>query len=371
MSTLKVRKLVAGVLIGIVLVLAILAPYLTTTTGGILPNELNSPGSLQVLAVIFTVAALATSFDLLVGYTGLFSFGHALFFAIGSYAFAMTLTLTHAGFATSVVVGVLVTIVGAVIVNAVALRASLIAFSMVTLAFAQLASIIVNRNYFSTGGEEGITLPYQRMPDIFVGIVNTRYTYWVALGLLVFVIAVVSWVTRTRTGRVWQAIRENELRVSVMGLNVYLYKLTAAVIGSTLAGIAGIVYAIVLGTADPSVTGLFYSLGLIVMVILGGRGRVWGAVLGGILYALMQQRLPALAGSDAISGLPKVLRIPLSDPELLLGVVFIVFIFVLPGGLADLVSRLFHRGLKDDKPDPPAEAVAAATDAPDELAVTR
>jgi branched-chain amino acid transport system permease protein len=150
-------------------------------------------------------------------------------------------------------------------------------------------------------------------------------------------------LTLTRLGRVWQAIRENELRVAVMGYNVYLYKLSVAAISGILAGICGIVYAIVLGGADPTVTGLFYSLGLIVMVTLGGKGRIWGALIGGVLYTYLQQRLPVLAGSDSVQSLPKALRIPLSEPQLLLGVVFLLFIFFLPGGLAQLITRMFGK----------------------------
>ena len=357
------RRLVGPVLLLALGVFLACAPYLPLKTFGILPDALNSPGSLQLLAIMFTVAALAASFDILVGHTGLFSFGHALFFAIGAYGFAMTLTLTDLGFGPAVLAGLGATVLGAVVVNAVALRASLIAFSMVTLACAQLASIIVNRNYFRTGGEEGITLPYQKMPAVFVGIVNTKYTYWTALALLAVVVAVTVWVTSTRLGRVWHAIRENELRVSVMGLSVYWYKFASAVFASTLAGLCGIVYAIVLGTADPSVTGLFYSLGLIVMVILGGKGTVWGAVVGGLLYTLLEQRLPVVAQSDAIASLPAALRIPLSEPQLLLGAVFVVFIFVLPGGLADAARRLARRR-RDDRPQRPGATRPAPDPAP-------
>jgi branched-chain amino acid transport system permease protein len=337
------RRIVGTLAVLALAVLLLLAPQLSISTGGVLPDVVNHPGTMQMLAIILIIGALAVSYDLMMGYTGLFSFGHALFFALGSYSFAMVLALTDAGFWTAVLVALGVSVVSSVLVNAVALRASLIAFSMVTLAMSQLFATITGRNYFGTGGDEGVSIPPAKMPESFAGIFNTSNLYLMAVWLLIVVFAVAKLLTLTRLGRVWQAIRENELRVAVMGYNVYLYKLSVAAISGTLAGICGIVYAIVLGGADPTVTGLFYSLGLIVMVTLGGKGRIWGALIGGVLYTYLQQRLPVLAGSDSVQSLPKALRIPLSEPQLLLGVVFLLFIFFLPGGLAQLITRMFGK----------------------------
>lgn len=336
-------KTVPAIIAVVLLVLFALVPFMGFSTGGFLPNALNSPGSLQVIAVVLTIAALAVTFDIVFGYVGLMSFGHALFFTLGAYGFAMSMAHTNAGFWTSALVGLLAAGIGGLLVNAAALRATHIAFAMVTLAFAQLVSIAIGRNYFGSGGEEGITLPFQKMPTYLTGIANMRNIYWVALVLLIFVIAVAFWITSTQLGRMWQAIRENELRVKVMGVNTYLYKLIAASLSSLLAGACGIVYVLVLGTAVPAISDLFFSLGLIVMVVLGGRGYVWGAALGGAVYTLLEQRLPAVAGSDAISGLPKFAQIPLSEPQLLLGLVFIAFIYFVPGGLAGSFHRFRHR----------------------------
>lgn len=322
-----------------ILVLLVCLPYLRLSTGGFLPNEINSPGSMQILALVFAVAAVAVSFDIVFGYVGLISFGHALFFTLGGYGFAMTLSRTDHGFGVAILVGLGAATVGGILVNAIALRVDGLSFAMVTLAFAELASIGINRNYFESGGEEGITLQYQKMPEQLVGVVNTKYIYWLALGTLLAVVAIAAWATATRMGKVWQAIRENDLRVNVMGINTYVHKLVATSLAAFLAGACGIVYVIVLGTAVPRMSGLLFSLSLIVMVVLGGRGRVWGAVLGAILYVLLEQRLPTLAASETIAGLPEFVQIPLSEPRLLLGVVFIALIFFLPGGIAGVVRK--------------------------------
>lgn len=93
---------------------------------------------------------------------------------------------------------------------------------------------------------------------------------------------------------------------------------------------AGIVYAILLGAADPGETSLSFSIGLVIMLILGGGGRVWGALLGVVVYTLLQQRLPAVSSSSGVAALPKALRIPLAQPQLLLG------------GLAGVIEKGTH-----------------------------
>lgn len=327
------RRLVGPIVAIVIAAVLFVAPFLSVPTFGILPGELNRPGSLQVLAVVLAMCALAVTFDIVFGYTGLLSFGHAMFFTIGGYGFAMTLKLTDLGFGVAVLIGLLASIVSAFVVNAIALRATGVAFSMVTLAVAQLINIMISRNYLGSGGEEGLTLPFQEMPKAFIGVRNTQNVYWLALALLVVVVAIALWVTSTRLGHSWKAVRENELRMKVMGVNTYLTKLSATVIASVLAGACGIVYVIVLGTAEPRISSLLFSLSLIVMVVLGGRGRIWGAVIGAGIYTLLEQRLPTVAALPAISDLPTVLRIPLSEPQLLLGIAFIIFIYALPGGI--------------------------------------
>ena len=332
------------------LVLLIAVPYLRVPVDPFFSGYLNGPGTLRILAVMFVIGALAATYDLLLGYTGLFSLGHGLFFAVGGYAFAMSMKLTDLGMGASILIAITATIVTAVVINSVSLRASDIAYALVTLAFAQVASILVSRNYFRTGGEEGITLPYAKMPSVFVGVANTAYTYWLALGLLVAVTTMLWCFTRTRLGSVMKAIRENELRVAVLGMSVYWFKWISATVGAILAGLCGICYVIVIGTAEPSVTSLMFSIGLVVMVTLGGKGRIWGAVAGGLLFTYLEQRLPVWATADAITGLPDAFSLPLSEPQLLLGVVFLVVLFVLPGGLATLGFR--RRAASSQEPTP-------------------
>ena len=167
--------------------------------------------------------------------------------------------------------------------------------------------------------------------------------YWTAFVLLVLIYAFTKWIMKTQTGRIWQATRENALRVEVLGFNVYVYRLLAAGVASTLASVCGVAYAIVMGGADPSITVILFSLSLILMVVLGGRGLIWGAVIGGVLYSYLDLRMPALSGSQAIADLPAAARIPLEQPQFILGALFVVVIIFLPGGIADGLRRLGDR----------------------------
>jgi branched-chain amino acid transport system permease protein len=134
-----------------------------------------------------------------------------------------------------------------------------------------------------------------------------------------------------------RAVKENERRVEVLGLNPYLFKLLAFAVAGVLAAGGGIVYLLLLGGATPTVSGSDFTLGLLVMVVLGGAGRRWGAILGGILYGYASQSLTRLSGSSTVADLPGVLRGPLEQPLFLLGAAFVLVVFFAPGGLTSRV----------------------------------
>jgi branched-chain amino acid transport system permease protein len=138
---------------------------------------------------------------------------------------------------------------------------------------------------------------------------------------------------------VWRAIRENERRVEVIGLRPYPYKLLAFVVASFLAAWGGFVWLLLIGVT-PEVTTATFTLTLLVMVVLGGAGARFGALVGGFLYTLLDYRLRDLSGASRIQELPDVLRIPLSEPLFLLGALFVAVVFFFPGGLASLPARV-------------------------------
>jgi branched-chain amino acid transport system permease protein len=326
--------------LAVALVVLVALPAIGVALPGVFENALNAPGTLNLLGLCFVFGALALTYDLVFGYVGLLSFGHALYFATGVYVTAIALTRWHWSLPAALALTAVVSLVLPLILGAVCLRMRDIPFAMVTLAFAQAGSILVMQNPFGlTGGEEGLALGGGVLPASLIGVANTRNLYWIALVLLLAVYAIAWLAVNSPAGRVWQAIRENERRVSVLGLNPYLYKLGAFVLSAFLASATGVVYLLLQGGANPQVTTADFTLALLVMVVLGGVGTLWGAVLGGVVYEYLDFRLVSLANTSTVQSLPGVLRVPLSEPLFLLGVLFIVLVLFVPGGLGGLLRR--------------------------------
>jgi branched-chain amino acid transport system permease protein len=171
---------------------------------------------------------------------------------------------------------------------------------------------------------------------------NTKNLYWLALGYLAVVFVLVNWAVDSSPGRVWQAVRENERRVEILGLQPFRFKLMAFVLSAFLATAGGVVYVLLIGGATPQVTTPAFTLSLLLMVVIGGAGTRWGAVLGGIVYTFLDNRLLVWSDSERIQDLPNVLGTPLSEPLFVLGTLFILLVYFLPGGLAGL-ARLRPR----------------------------
>ena len=327
-----------------VLLLAALAvvPLLSLDIPVLFGGPLDSPGTLGLLALCLVFAGVALTYDLLFGFTGLLSFGHALYFALGVYLTTIALTKWEWGLGKTLLVVAGAGIVVPLVLGLVSLRVGGIAFAMVTLAFAQAGQVLVQKNPDElTGGEEGLGLNYEAIPDAFVGVLNTRNLYWLALAYAAVVFVIVRWAVNSSPGHVWQAIRENAKRVEVIGLQPFRFKLLAFVLASFLATAGGVVWLIVLGTgASPQVTTASFTLTLLVMVVIGGAGTRYGALLGGFLYTLADQRLGSLAGSSTVEKLPSVLETPLSEPLFILGTLFVLLVFFVPGGLAGLGARM-------------------------------
>jgi branched-chain amino acid transport system permease protein len=318
----------------VVLVVLALVPQFSVDIPYVFNGPIDTPGTLQLLGLCLLFGALAMTYDLLFGFTGLLSFGHALYFAAGVYVTDVAITKWHWSFIEAVAFSALVGVVLPLVLGAVSLRVGGIAFAMVTLAFAQAGSILVLKNPHNwTGGEEGLGADYTKLPQGLVGIFNTKHLYWVALAFAAAVFAIVQWAVHSSPGHVWQAIRENELRVQVLGLRPFGYKLMVFVLASFLATAGGVVYLLLLGGATPDVTSPNFTLTLLVMVVIGGTGTRWGALVGGALYTWANQRLGDASSSHAVSSLPSVLRTPLEQPLFVLGVLFILVVFFVPGGL--------------------------------------
>lgn len=325
---------------GVVVLFAAILPFLSISIPGVLPGATYTPGTLQLLALALLFSSLALSYHLLFGTGGMLSFGHALYFALGAYGLGIVLRNTQLELVPAIGLTVAVIICVAYLLGSLSLRVTGISFAMVTLAFAQAGNVLVRRNPAVTGGEEGLRLETDHVPDFLIGVLNTRNLYWVSLALLVIVFVIVALFEHSRAGHVVTATRENELRVRVIGIRPFAVKLVTFVIASALAALVGMVHLLLQSGVTPRATSADFTLTILVIVVLGGVGSRWGAIVGGIVYTLLDQRLTALAGSDVIAGLPPILRIPLSEPLFILGTLFILVVLFLPGGIAGAVRRI-------------------------------
>lgn len=326
--------------VGLAVLLACL-PLLNLSLPGVLPGPTYTPGTLHLLALAMVMAALALSYHLLFGVAGLLSFGHALYFGVGAYGLGIVMRELELGLVPAALLVLVAGVVLSTLLGALSLRVTGIPFAMVTLAFAQAGSVLVRRDPGRvTGGEEGLRLPTAFVPDWLVGVADTRNIYWLALGALILTFTIVTWVQHSRAGHVAEAVRENELRVRVLGMRPFLVKLAIFVAASVIAVGMGMVHLILNSGAVPHVVSADLTISLLLMVVLGGVGSRWGAVVGAAVYVLLSQRLAVLAQSPAILDLPPVLRIPLSEPLFILGAIFVLVVLFLPGGLAGLGARL-------------------------------
>jgi branched-chain amino acid transport system permease protein len=240
------------------------------------PIAVHEPYYLSFASRVFVYALAATSLNLVLGYGGMISFGHAAFVGTGAYVSSILLAEGVAsawiGWPAAVATSVLV----ALVIGAVSLRTRGVYFIMITLAFAQVVFFLVN-SMKAYGGDEGLSLPGRAtgLPiDSDIGF------YYVALGLLAAAVYGLHRLAQSRFGRVIQAIRENEARAEAIGFPVYRYKLVCFVIAGAAGGLAGALLASHGKYVNPNVLHWTQSGTLMVMVILGGVGRLWGGVVG-------------------------------------------------------------------------------------------
>ncbi len=275
----------------------------------------------------------AMALDILLGYTGLLSFGHAAFW--GGSAYVAGLTAIHLGgpYYVAVLAGALFAMVLAVPIGLLSVRRSGIYFAMVTLAFGQMVYFVANRWRDLTGGENGL----QAVPKSFFGIsvVETQafYFYYSALPLLGLA-AFVAWrIVHSPFGRVLVAIRDNSDRARSLGYDVEKYKLVAFVLSAGLAGTAGGVYAISHGFASLQELTWQTSGKVVLITVLGGIGTLWGALAGSAVVVSLEDQL-ATTGFNGTG--------------IILGAIFVVVVLLFRRGLFGtalaLFERLTHRG---------------------------
>jgi branched-chain amino acid transport system permease protein len=314
--------------------------------------------SLNVASKLCVFIVLAASFDLLLGYTGIVSFAHVMFFGIGSYGVGIVLASvapSWEGVALGIACGLPLAALLALAIGLFSLRVQALFFAMITLAVASVFGVVASQLSNVTGGEDGLNLD-SKMPallkpsfvlvpkDVFGVAVNGRtVTYY-----LVFVICVVLFLLLLRVvnspfGRVLQAIRENPFRAEALGYRTVVHRSLANCLAAMIAAAAGALNALASRYVGPD-TSLSFSimLDILLMVVIGGMGTMYGAVIGATLLILAQNYLQALMGaaSNAATAAEMPLLAGLLHPDrwlLWLGILFILSVYFFPFGI---VGRL-------------------------------
>jgi len=328
----------AVVLVAIVVGLAI-APFLF-------------PGakSLNVAAKICVFIVLAASFDLLLGYTGIVSFAHTMFFGIGAYGVAIALTRLGADWiavAAGVAAGLAVAIVLAALIGLFSLRVRTIFFAMITLAVASAFAILASQLSDLTGGEDGLNyrLPAALRASFSLGDgslfgvrLNGRLLdYYLVYVVSVALVLVLLRVVNSPFGSVLMAIRENPFRAEAIGYRTVVYRTLASCIAAAAAALAGALLALWSSQTNPDTTLSFdIMVDILLMVVIGGMGTMYGAVIGAVLLVFAQNYLQDVlaVANKALASVPLLANLFHPDRWLLwLGVAFILCIYFFPSGI--------------------------------------
>jgi branched-chain amino acid transport system permease protein len=309
---------------------------------------------LGTAAKICVFVVLVASYDLLLGYSGIVSFAHTMFFGIGGYGIAIALERlgpTWSSVAIGLVSALVLSAMLAVAIGLLSLRVRAIFFSMITLAVASAAAVLASQLSDVTGGEDGLSfqLPQALRPafrllsePLFGTAINGRLiAYYLVFFVSLIVFLALLRIVNSPFGRVLQAIRENEFRAEALGYHVVAYRTAASVVSALAATIAGALMALWLRYNGPDTTLSFsIMIDILLMVVIGGMGTMYGAVIGAALFVLAQSYLQVVmgAGSAALAGIPILPNLIHPDRWLLwLGALFIISVYAFPGGI---VGRL-------------------------------
>ena len=307
-------------------------PFLGLLAGLALLPLAASPYTLIVMTPFIGYAIALLGFNLLFGVTGLLSFGHALFLAIGAYAAAvLTVRLGVLHIELLLLAAVAAASVTALAVGALCVRYARIFFGMLTLAFGMLFHSFLFKFYGLTGGDQGMRIARplllgQAWPGGKTAFLTGPFYYY-ALALLA-VLGLAMWrIVQSPFGLHLRAIRENGGKAAYAGVNVYRMRLAAFVISAAYGAVGGVILGVTTGLADPELAYWTHSGNLVFMVVLGGSGAFAGPVLGALAFVWLQ---------DTVMAATQYWRF-------VMGLVLVLLVMFLPQGLAGAASALLRR----------------------------
>jgi branched-chain amino acid transport system permease protein len=318
------------------------------------PFILPGTKALNVAAKIMVFIVLVASYDLLLGYTGIVSFAHTMFFGIGAYGVAIASVRLGPGWdalALGAAAALAVSLLLSLVIGLASLRVKAIFFAMITLAVASAFLTLASQLSDITGGEDGLTF---RLPEVlqpsfafrdepFLGAsIDGRFaSYYLLFVVASLLVLAMLRIVNSPFGRVLQAIRENDFRAEAIGYRTVVYRTLANVLAALFATLAGSLLAIWLRYNGPDTSLAFeIMLDILLIVVIGGMGTIYGAVVGSVLFVLAQSYLQDLMklGAAAVEGVPVLSALVSPERWLLwLGVLFVLSVYHFPSGI---VGRL-------------------------------
>jgi branched-chain amino acid transport system permease protein len=320
--------------------------------------------ALNVAAKILIFVALVASFDLLLGYTGIVSFAHTMFFGIGAYGVAIALTSAEEASWGALLLGVLaallVSVLLSLLIGLFSLRVRAIFFAMITLAVASAFLTLASQLSDFTGGEDGLTFSVPELlspgfalreeplalPWGEVNLNGTLLTYYLIFASVCAIFLTLLRIVNSPFGRVLQAIRENDFRAEALGYRTVVYRTLSNVLSALFATLAGCLLALWLRYNGPDTSLSFeIMLDILLIVVIGGMGTLYGALVGSVLFVLAQSYLQDLlrVAGETTAGVPLLPALLTPDRWLLwLGLLFVLSVYYFPTGI---VGKLRERAV--------------------------
>jgi len=323
MSTLiKTIRTNASLQLAILFVIVLLWPYIIPLIGGY--------DGLAIEMVIFAIFAMG--FNILLGYTGILSFGHAAFFGLAGYSMGLILIHLKVPILLGMLFGIVLSAVVAILIGLLIIRKTGIYFAMLTIAFGQMFFFIASRWKNFTGGEDGLT----GIPRDVIGIPGLvsipifeplQFYYFVAVVFMLAAIVKYKLI-RSHFGQVLKTIRENEARAQMVGYNVRRYKFLSFIISSIYASVAGTLYGLFLNYMFPQTLDWIRSGDVVIMTLVGGMGTFFGPIIGAGVIVALRVLISIYA---KIGGLVFW--------QLFMGMIFLVFVLFFPKGIWGFFQR--------------------------------
>jgi branched-chain amino acid transport system permease protein len=297
----------------------------------------------RFLTEILIWGLLAMSSDILIGYTGMVSFGHSAFFGLGMYGAAAALLLFAPNLLLAIIFGLIAAVIVSAFVAYFSTRLRDIYFAITTLIFSQIFYVIIFTWTEVTGGENGLSFrrPPLGIPGIWTTPFTTETLHWFVLAVVTIRYLILRRITQSSFGMVLQSIRENEPRTRAIGYPVERYKIVAVMLSGIFAGLAGVLYAVQNRFAAPDFVYFLVSGEVVIFNIMGGIGTLVGPILGAAFFLLLREGLSRFFPWAAVTfGLPQIAEFPYLIP---VGIIFIIMVIFLPQGLLGFARRWLNR----------------------------